>query len=130
MGAEPLDRGFTLAEFRRMLRGRRGTLKGLLLRQDVVAGIGNLYADEILFQARLFPARQVDSLRPSDLARLHMAIRAVLQRATAALSAHRRPPGALLAAREPGGRCPRCGRSLATARIAGRSTYYCRVCQR
>jgi formamidopyrimidine-DNA glycosylase len=130
LGAEPLDRRFTLAAFRGMLRGRRGTLKGLLLRQDVVAGIGNLYADEILFQARLNPARRVESLRPSGLARLHTTIRGVLRRATTALSTGRRPPGALLAAREPDGPCPRCGRPLATARVAGRSTYYCRACQR
>ena len=105
-------------------------LKGLLLRQDLVAGIGNLYADEILFQARLRPARPVESLRPPDVARLHGAIRAVLRRATDGLARSGRPTATLLDARGRGGACPRCGRALAAARVAGRGTYYCRACQR
>ncbi len=130
LGIEPLSRGFTLERFRALLRGRRGTLKSLLLRQDVVAGIGNLYADEILFRGRFLPGRPVDSLRSSDVARLHRVLRAVLWRATTVLARNRRSVGALLGAREPGGPCPRCGRALVTARIGGRGTYYCRACQR
>ncbi len=130
LGAEPLDRGFTLAQFRRMLRGRRGTLKALLLRQDVIAGIGNLYADEILFRARLHPARHIDSLRLREVTRLHEAVRSVLRRATTALSRYGKPVGALLAARTRGGACPRCGRPLMVQPIAGRTTYFCTSCQR
>jgi formamidopyrimidine-DNA glycosylase len=130
LGAEPLDRRFTLVEFRRMLEGRRGALKALLLRQDVIAGIGNIYADEILFQARLHPARALGSLPPAEVARLHEAIRTVLRRATAGLSRYGRPVGDFLRVREPGGRCPRCGRPLMVSRVAGRTTYACRVCQR
>ncbi|HTD47408.1 MAG TPA: bifunctional DNA-formamidopyrimidine glycosylase/DNA-(apurinic or apyrimidinic site) lyase [bacterium] len=130
LGEEPLARGFTLNRFRPLLRGRRGMLKGLLLRQDLVAGIGNLYADEILFQARLRPARPVESLRPPDVARLHGAIRAVLRRATDGLARSGRPGATLLDARGRGGACPRCGRALVPARVAGRGTYYCRACQR
>jgi formamidopyrimidine-DNA glycosylase len=133
LGVEPLDRQFTLDEFRRILQGRRGAIKGLLLRQDLIAGIGNIYADAILFQARLLPARAVGSLRPADIARLHQAIRAVLRRATTGLSRYGKPVGplgAFLRARESGGRCPRCGRPLTVSRVAGRTTYACRTCQR
>ncbi|HEV8340460.1 MAG TPA: bifunctional DNA-formamidopyrimidine glycosylase/DNA-(apurinic or apyrimidinic site) lyase [bacterium] len=130
MGAEPLGRGFSLEAFRRILGDRRGTLKPLLLRQDVVAGIGNLYADEILFQARLHPGRRVESLRPAEVRRLHEAIRQVLRRATTALSRHGRPVGELLEAREAGGSCPRCGRPLSVSRLGGRATYFCPFCQR
>ena len=132
LGEEPLARGFTLDRFRPLLRGRHGMLKGLLLRQDLVAGIGNLYADEILFQARLRPARPVESLRPPDVARLHGAIRAVLRRATDGLarSGSGKAAATLLDARGREGACPRCGRALAAARVAGRGTYYCRACQR
>jgi formamidopyrimidine-DNA glycosylase len=130
LGSEPLGRAFTLGKFRALLQRRHGTLKGLLLRQDVIAGIGNIYADEILFQARLHPARGVDSLRPAELQRLHQAIRSVLQRATQGLSRYGRPVGVLLESRTKDARCPRCGRALATSRIAGRTTYYCRFCQR
>src|SRR5438105_2642626 len=132
LAEEPLARRFTLDRFRGLLRGRRGMLKALLLRQDLVAGIGNLYADEILFQARLRPARPVESLRPPDVARLHGAIRAVLRRATDGLarSGSGKAAATLLDARGREGACPRCGRALAAARVAGRGTYYCRACQR
>jgi formamidopyrimidine-DNA glycosylase len=130
LGAEPLGRGFTLARFRDMLRGRRGALKALLLRQDVIAGIGNLYADEILFQARLGPARGVDTLAPRDTARLYGAVRSVLRRATASPSRYERSSGALLAVRARAGICPRCGRPLTVAQVAGRTTYFCAFCQR
>jgi formamidopyrimidine-DNA glycosylase len=130
LGVEPLDRGFTPAEFRRRLGGRHGALKALLLRQDVIAGIGNLYADEILFQARLHPARRADSLRPREVTRLYGAVRSVLRRATTALSRYGRAVGALLAARRPGGACPRCRRPLTARPIAGRTTFFCASCQR
>jgi formamidopyrimidine-DNA glycosylase len=130
LGSEPLARAFTLGKFRALLQRRRGTLKGLLLRQDVIAGIGNIYADEILFQARLHPARRVDSLRRAEGKRLYQAIRSVLGRATRGLSRYGRPVGVLLESRAQGARCPRCARALATSRIAGRTTYYCRFCQR
>ncbi len=130
LGAEPLDPAFTLRRFREILRGRRGALKALLLRQDLIAGIGNLYADEILFRTRLRPTRPVTSLRPADVARLHRTIRGVLRRAVERLSRYGRSGGALLAARRRGGTCPRCGRALRTATVGGRTTYYCALCQR
>lgn len=133
LGVEPLDRRFTLDVFRRILQGRRGALKPLLLRQDLIAGIGNIYADAILFQARLRPARALGSRRPDDTARLHRAIRSVLRQATAGLSRHDTLAGELgefLRARESGGTCPRCGRPLTVSRVAGRTTYWCRVDQR
>lgn len=130
LGVEPLEDVFTLRRFRALLRGRRGTVKGFLLRQDVIAGIGNIYADEILFQARLLPWRPVESLRPAEAARLYRAIRTTLRRATARLSRYGKPSGALLAVRRAGGVCPRCGRALRTATVAGRTSYYCPACQR
>lgn len=133
LGVEPLDRRFTLETLRHILRGRRGALKALLLRQDLIAGIGNIYADAILFRARLRPARAVSSLRPAEIARLHRAIRAVLRQATDGLARYGKPVGQsakFLRARETGGRCPRCGRPLTVNRVAGRTTYWCRGCQR
>jgi formamidopyrimidine-DNA glycosylase len=130
LGVEPLTPAFSPARFRAMLRGRRGTVKAFLLRQDRIAGIGNIYADEILFQARLDPARQGQTLRPAEVGRLYRSIRRVLRRAIAALSRRGRPVGDLVAVREPGGVCPRCGGTLRTATIAGRTTYFCPRCQR
>lgn len=130
LGVEPLDPDFTLLRLRALLHGRRGALKALLLRQDVIAGIGNIYADEILWQARLHPARTTDTLRPRQIAKLHRTIRRVLDRAVRHLSRYRRPVGTFLDARDRDGVCPRCRRPLRVARIAGRTTYFCRNCQR
>jgi formamidopyrimidine-DNA glycosylase len=130
LGVEPLGRGFTRAKLGALVRGRRGTLKALLLRQDLIAGIGNIYADEILFRARLLPNRTAGSLRPAETRRLYQAVRNVLRRATIALSRRGRSAGRLLDNRERGGACPRCGRELSAAQIAGRTSYFCRFCQR
>ena len=130
LGVEPLTPTFSPDRFRTMVHGRRGTLKAFLLRQDLIAGIGNIYADEILFQARLHPARQVQTLRPAEVRRLYRSIRRVLRRAIAALSRRGRPVGDLIAVREPGGVCPRSGGPLRMATIAGRTTYFCPRCQR
>lgn len=130
LGIEPLGPQFTLAKFRELVRSRRGTVKALLLRQDLIAGIGNIYADEILWRARLHPARRIEPLRPDRLTLLYQTIRTVLRTAVAGLSRYGRPVGRFLDAREQDGRCPRCGRPLAVDRIAGRTTYFCRTCQR
>lgn len=130
MGIEPLSPEFTLDRFRTLLRGRSGALKALFLRQDLIAGIGNIYADEILWQARLHPGRSAAGLGPKSVARLHRAIRTVLARAVEGLSRYGHPVGRFLDAREAEGRCPRCRRPLAAQRIAGRTTYFCRFCQR
>ena len=129
LGVEPLTPAFSLNRFRAMIGRRRGTLKALLLRQDLIAGIGNIYADEILFQARLHPARQVQTLRPAQVEKLYRSIRKVLRRAIAALSHRGRAVGDLIAVREPGGVCPGCGGPLRNATIAGRTTYFCPRCQ-
>lgn len=130
LGVEPLSPEFTPRRLRGLLAGRRGGLKATLLRQDLIAGIGNIYADEILWQARLHPTRVVASLSGREFSRLHRQIRGVLARATRSLSRYGEPVGDLLAVRERGGQCPRCGRELAVETIAGRTTYYCRHCQR
>lgn len=130
MGIEPLSPEFTLEKFRALLARKRGGLKAFLLRQDVIAGIGNIYADEILWRARLQPSRPLESLRADRNAQLYRTIRTVLRTAVAGLSRYGRPVGRFLDARDVDGRCPRCGRLLMVERIAGRTTYYCKTCQR
>jgi formamidopyrimidine-DNA glycosylase len=130
LGVEPLSPAFSADRLHALLEHRRGTLKAFLLRQDLIAGVGNIYADEIMFQARLHPARQLRTLRPLDIDALHRSIRTVLRRAVAALSRRGRAGGRFIAVREPGGRCRRCGTPLRIATIAGRTTYLCPRCQR
>ncbi|NJD27850.1 MAG: formamidopyrimidine-DNA glycosylase, partial [Chloroflexi bacterium] len=77
-GPEPLDPGFTARAFARRLRGRRGRLKPLLMDQSFLAGVGNIYADEALWAARLHPLRSAGSLRPGQPARLYRALRRIL----------------------------------------------------
>jgi formamidopyrimidine-DNA glycosylase len=81
LGPEPLADEFTLDSLRRLLVGRRGRLKSVLLNQRFLAGVGNIYADEVLFHARLHPLRRADSLGPEEQERLFEAIRDVLERA-------------------------------------------------
>ncbi len=141
LGPEPLDPTFTPALLQRRLAGRRAPLKAVLLDQRVVAGIGNIYADEACFVARLRPDRAAGSLGRAAIARLHAGLRQVLEagirsRGTS-IADYRDAWGEighgqerLLVYGRAGEPCPRCGRPLASQRLAGRTTVFCRFCQR
>jgi formamidopyrimidine-DNA glycosylase len=99
--------------------------------QHALAGIGNVYADEILFQARIHPGRRPHALDCRELNRLFNGLRKVLRKAIAAgADPARMPKSFLLPRRERGARCPRCGARIKTMVIGGRTTYYCPRCQR
>jgi formamidopyrimidine-DNA glycosylase len=120
----------TLDEFREMAAGRRGAVKSWLMDQEAMAGIGNVYSDEILFQARIHPKRQVGQLDGATLKRLHGKLQKVLETAIGArANPQRMPSGFLLPHRQPGGSCPRCGTALETLRSGGRTAWYCPRCQ-
>jgi formamidopyrimidine-DNA glycosylase len=109
----------------------RGAVKATLLNQQLIAGIGNLYADEILFRARMHPATDAARLSDKDLARLFHATRYVLEKAIALKSDFNRLPKSwLLTHRGKGARCPRCGRALKSATIGGRTAWFCPHCQK
>ncbi|HYE07144.1 MAG TPA: DNA-formamidopyrimidine glycosylase family protein [Planctomycetota bacterium] len=117
-------------EFTTALGRRRGALKAALMDQSLIAGVGNVYADEILFQSGLHPQRSVASLDERERIVLHRNLHTVLARAIehdadpAAL-----PQGWLLPARKAGGDCPRCATRLASGSVGGRTTYWCPGCQ-
>jgi formamidopyrimidine-DNA glycosylase len=139
-GPEPLDEAFTLRAFRRRLRARRGRLKPLLLDQSFLAGVGNIYADEALWAARLHPLRSAATLRPDDERRLYGTIRAVLaeavERRGSSIDDYTAPDGdgsmqeRLLVYQRTGEACPRCGRPIRRIVIGGRATHFCSWCQR
>ena len=139
-GPEPLDEAFTLRAFRRLLRSRKGRLKPLLTNQAFVAGIGNIYADEALWLARLHPLRSASSLKPADERRLYQAIRTVLgeavQRRGSSIDDYTAPDGdgemqeRLQVYQRTGEPCPRCGRPIRRIVIGARSTHFCSWCQR
>lgn len=117
-------------DFRRILKGRRGRLKSTLMNQHIIAGLGNVYADEALFQARLHPLRTVDTLDESELEALHHALRDVLQTSIRRGSdARDLPPTYLLHHRGKGEDCPRCGVAIERVKVNQRSTYFCPGCQ-
>ncbi|MBI5466471.1 MAG: bifunctional DNA-formamidopyrimidine glycosylase/DNA-(apurinic or apyrimidinic site) lyase [Candidatus Kerfeldbacteria bacterium] len=141
-GPEPLSVDFSLSGLRAELqRRRRSTIKAALLNQQVVAGIGNIYADESLFVAGLSPSRRVGRLTQVQAAKLYRAIRQVLKRAV-----HSRGtsfsnyvdglgrtgtywPRRLVYGRA-GSPCRRCGRTIKRTVVAGRGTNFCPHCQK
>jgi formamidopyrimidine-DNA glycosylase len=128
IGPDVLDVG--LSEFKTIFRSHHGAVKAILLNQQLISGIGNLYADEILFRARMQPATAAASLSDKDLRVLFLATRYVLEKAIALKTDFNRLPKTwLLPHRGKHGRCPRCGRALKSATIAGRTSWFCAHCQ-
>jgi formamidopyrimidine-DNA glycosylase len=140
LGEEPLARSFTARELGRRLAGRTAPIKAALLDQRRLAGVGNIYADEALWRARIHPLGPAGELTASELKALHRGIRAALQvgiaRQGATLSSYRTPDGSSgrmqhefrVYGRE-GEPCDRCGTAIEKIRAAGRGTYYCPSCQ-
>lgn len=126
LGPDALDPKLTLRRFRERIATRRGVVKALLMSQDVVAGLGNLYVDEALYRAGINPARPRERLSDDDVASLYRQFRGVLREAVARRTTDRDlPPSWLAMRREEGERCLRCGGTLRRAVVFGRTTYYC-----
>ncbi|HET7685800.1 MAG TPA: bifunctional DNA-formamidopyrimidine glycosylase/DNA-(apurinic or apyrimidinic site) lyase [Candidatus Limnocylindria bacterium] len=140
-GPEPMPRSFSAARFADRLRGRRGRLKSLLLDQSFIAGVGNIYADEALWRARLHPLRTADSLSDVEIRRLHRAVRAALREAVTYRGTSFSDyvgadgePGAnaerLRVYRRTGEPCLRCGATIERVVVGQRGTHFCPRCQR
>jgi formamidopyrimidine-DNA glycosylase len=140
LGPEPLDPEFTADALRAIAAGRRAPVKAFLLSQERIAGVGNIYADEALWRARIHPLRPVGTLRRPQLEALRDAVveslEAGIDARGASIDDFRHPDGArgsfqdrfLVHLRE-GEPCPRCGRAIVKMRAAGRGTYVCTRCQ-
>src|SRR5918998_1558912 len=141
LGPEPLERGFDAGYLQRLIGSRRAQIKPLLLDQRVVSGIGNIYADEILYDARLHPRRKANTLSEGEWDALHAAIRSNL----AAGVEHRgttvrlykdvldRPgdhQNYLRVFEKHGQPCPGCEGEVVREKVSGRSTHFCPACQR
>ncbi|MEX1140735.1 MAG: bifunctional DNA-formamidopyrimidine glycosylase/DNA-(apurinic or apyrimidinic site) lyase [Thermoleophilaceae bacterium] len=140
LGVEPLGPDFTADALRSLARGRRAPVKAFLLAQERVAGVGNIYADEALFRARIHPLRAVGTLRRPQLEALREAVVASLEAGIdargASIDDFRHTDGArgsfqdrFLVHRREGEPCPRCGAEIVKLRAAGRGTYICPRCQ-
>jgi len=140
LGPEPLDDDFAPADFAALLSGRRGMIKPLLLKQQFMAGVGNIYADEALFAARIHPERRADTLTAEEAEGLYHALRQVLRQGIenrgTTLTAYRDAEGRegenqdyLRVFRRTGQPCPRCGTPIERTVVGGRGTYFCPKCQ-
>jgi len=140
LGPEPLAPAFTVDLLRERLGGRRARLKGLLLDQHVIAGLGNIYVDEALWRAGLHPARTASSLNEGELTALHDAIRGVLAEAIEhrgttfhtyrdLLGEKGHHQDALAVFHRQGKPCPRCGTTVQRTTLASRDTHLCPTCQ-
>jgi formamidopyrimidine-DNA glycosylase len=140
LGIEPLTPEFTLAHLRALARGRTAPVKSFVLDQRRIAGVGNIYADEALFRARLHPLRPAGALTRSQLAALRDAIEesllAGIEAKGATIDDFRHVDGAygsfqdqFLVHRRAGLPCPNCGRPIRKLVVGGRGTYVCEHCQ-
>jgi formamidopyrimidine-DNA glycosylase len=141
LGPEPLGASFSAARLGSLMFGRRAPVKAFLLDQKRLAGIGNIYADEALWRARIHPLRPAGELDPDEVARLHRAVRAALRRGVelqgSTLRDYVTPDG------DGGGMqhefhvygrlgepCDRCGGPIERIVVGGRGTWFCPRCQR
>jgi formamidopyrimidine-DNA glycosylase len=141
LGPEPLATSFTAARLGALLAGRRAPVKAFLLDQRRVAGVGNIYADEALWRARIHPLRPAGTLDRGEIASLHRALRAVLRKGIelqgSTLRDYVTPEGDDGAMQQEfhvygrlGQPCDRCGRPIERIVVAGRGTWFCPHCQR
>ncbi len=140
LGPEPLGETFSLDYFREIMAKKNKTIKQVLLDQELVAGIGNIYADEILFQARVHPSRVVSTLADHEIASIYRAIRMVMEKGIlyrgTTFSDYRDSYGDkglyqdyLKVYKRNGKDCLRCGSVIHKTKIADRGTCYCPECQ-
>jgi formamidopyrimidine-DNA glycosylase len=140
LGREPLDRAFTTKALSRALADRRAPVKAALLDQRAAAGVGNIYADEALWRARIHPLRPAGSLSPDEVAALRKSVREALRtgiaRQGASLRDYRRPDGGRGGMQDrfrvygrDGEPCLRCGTPIEKIRAGGRGTWFCPHCQ-
>jgi len=130
MGPEPLGSAFSLAFLERLIEERpRRQIKPLLMDQKMIAGVGNIYADEILFEARVRPDRLASSLREGEIKSIHRYTRRVLRRALRTAGDEEFPADFLVSRDARGAVCKNCGEPIVKQTIGGRTAHFCPNCQ-
>jgi formamidopyrimidine-DNA glycosylase len=141
LGPEPLEPAFTAAILEKILKNRKLPIKSLLLDQTLIAGIGNMYADEALYRARIHPLRPGNSLTKAEFKRMHEAIQTVLEQGIrnkgASTDTYVRPEGTkgeaqlqFQVAHQKGKECPVCGGPVERITVQQRGTFFCPLCQK
>jgi formamidopyrimidine-DNA glycosylase len=130
LGPDVMGENFTFERFKKLLAGRRGMVKPTLMNQRIMAGIGNVYSDEILYQARIHPETSVDDLRESDLRKIYEKMNYVLKTAIKRQAIPDRYPDSFITKhRDEGEKCPDYNGKVERLKVSGRSAYYCPSCQ-
>jgi formamidopyrimidine-DNA glycosylase len=141
LGPEPLGKSFTFEKFKKILKAKRGKIKQALIDQKVIAGIGNIYSDEALWEAKVSPLKDVPRLSEAESKRIYLAIKKILPLAIKlkgeSISDFRRLSGekgyfdkARKVYRKTGEKCIRCGTIIKRVKIGGRSAHFCPKCQK
>jgi len=142
LGLEPLEKSFTFEKFKEVLKRRKkGKIKQVLMDQKIIAGIGNIYSSEILWQAKVHPLKDVKELKEEELKRIFETMKKILKEAIKvggeSISDYRRISGEKgkfdrlrKVYRREGERCERCGEKIKKIKIGGRSAYFCPNCQK
>jgi formamidopyrimidine-DNA glycosylase len=131
LGTDPFRDDLSFGEFRKLFEGRRGSIKTSLMNQELIAGIGNVYSDEILFQSGIHPASRVRNISEKQLHTIFRELQRVLRTAIdKQVDPSHFPESFLLGHREPGEKCPMCDGTIKKESIGGRSSYFCNTHQK
>ena len=141
LGPEPLDKSFTFEKFKEVLKGKTGRVKQIIMNPEIIAGIGNIYASEALWHAKIHPEKSVAKLSEKELKSLYEAIKKVLELGVKlggeSFSDYRKPDGTKgdfdterKAYRREGQKCNRCGNKIKRIKFGQRSALFCPACQK
>jgi len=141
LGPEPLAEDFTLEKFKKKFNNRTANIKALLLNQKFIAGLGNIYTDEILYRSAVDPKRKANTLKETEINKIYNNMREILKLGIKyngttfsdyvnAFGEKGRFQEKLQVYQKNGEKCNRCGRKIKKTKVAGRSTYFCSGCQK
>jgi len=141
LGPEPLEKNFTFEKFKKVFYKKRGKVKQIIMDQNIIAGVGNIYASEALWQAKIHPEKDVSKLNEAELKKLFEATKNVLALAVKlggeSFSDYRKPDGTKgdfdterKAYKREGQKCHKCGTKIKRLKVAQRSAFFCPACQK
>jgi len=141
LGLEPLEKDFTFEKFKEVIAKKQGKIKQILMNQNVIAGIGNIYSDEILWEAKIHPFQNISKLKEDNLKKIYEAMKKILKKAIElggeSISDFRDTEGKKgrfdilrKVYRREGEKCSRCGTIIKRIKIGGRSAHFCPKCQK
>lgn len=130
LGPDPLASDFSYTYFKKIVSSKKGALKNILMNQQIMSGIGNIYSDEILFQAKIHPKAKIEDISDEGLKNIFETIQNVLRTAiNCQAEPNQMPKTYILLQRHQQGKCPCCGNMIKKAKISGRTAYFCPNCQ-